>query len=69
MGYIYMGLNPAHGVFLIIIGPEGGQHAGASKIGIPASAGPIARSVRDCEFVSSSGIGFETMGERSGCGL
>ncbi|QSZ35465.1 hypothetical protein DSL72_008335 [Monilinia vaccinii-corymbosi] len=32
------------------IGQESGQQAGASSIGLPASAGPIATSVRDCEL-------------------
>ncbi|KAF7917705.1 uncharacterized protein EAE98_010121 [Botrytis deweyae] len=32
------------------LGQEGGQQPGASKIGLPASAGPIARSLRDCEL-------------------
>jgi amidase len=32
------------------VGQEGGTRPGASKIGLPASAGPIARSLRDCEL-------------------
>lgn len=32
------------------LGQEGGQQPGASKVGLPASAGPIAKSVRDCEL-------------------
>ncbi|PQE29445.1 general amidase protein [Rutstroemia sp. NJR-2017a WRK4] len=32
------------------VGQEGGQRPGASKIALPASAGPIARSLRDCEL-------------------
>lgn len=32
------------------VGQEGGQREGISKIGLPASAGPIATSIRDCEL-------------------
>jgi Asp-tRNA(Asn)/Glu-tRNA(Gln) amidotransferase A subunit family amidase len=32
------------------VGQEGGQREGASKIGLAASAGPIATSMRDCEL-------------------
>lgn len=33
------------------VGQENGARAGASKIGLPASAGPIAGSMRDCELL------------------
>ncbi len=33
------------------VGQENGTRAGASKIGLPASAGPIAGSMRDCELL------------------
>jgi len=32
------------------VGQENGSRDGASKIGLPASAGPIAGSIRDCEL-------------------
>jgi len=32
------------------VGQEGGAREGASKVGLPASAGPIATSMRDCEL-------------------
>jgi amidase len=33
------------------VGQQGGGKEGISKIGLPASAGPIARSMRDCELL------------------
>jgi amidase len=34
------------------VGQEGGQKPGSSKVALPASAGPIATSMRDCELLS-----------------
>ncbi|KAK5107528.1 hypothetical protein LTR62_001058 [Meristemomyces frigidus] len=48
-----VGVKPSHGR-VPYAGQEGGMPAGSSKLGIEATAGPIARSVRDCELLLSA---------------
>ncbi|KAK1056312.1 hypothetical protein LTR74_015033 [Friedmanniomyces endolithicus] len=45
-----VGVKPSHGR-VPYAGQEGGALPGSSKIGIESTAGPIARSVRDCEML------------------
>ncbi|PSK48613.1 hypothetical protein B9Z65_127 [Elsinoe australis] len=44
-----VGVKPSHGR-VAYAGQEGGARAGTEVVGVRASAGPIARSVRDCEL-------------------
>lgn len=43
------GIKPS-GQRIPYVGQEGGQREGTSKVGLPASAGPITTSMRDCEL-------------------
>jgi amidase len=43
------GVKPSHGR-TPYVGQEGGMPEGSSKLGIEATAGPIAHSIRDCEM-------------------
>ncbi|KAI7094995.1 amidase [Hortaea werneckii] len=45
-----VGVKPSHGR-VPYAGQEAGSLAGSSKLGIEATAGPIARTVRDCELL------------------
>lgn len=48
-----VGVKPSHGR-VPYAGQEGGMPSGVSKLGIEATAGPLARSVRDCEMLLSA---------------
>ncbi|KAK3116764.1 hypothetical protein LTR53_002530 [Teratosphaeriaceae sp. CCFEE 6253] len=45
-----VGVKPSHGR-VPYAGQEGGALPGSSKVGIESTAGPLARSVRDCEML------------------